>query len=332
MADPEGDADAEAPRADPGLRQIDQVVVGEEREDREQQVPVAGMARIGRRDADAEQQHVGGGEDQADTPDDLGAVGRRRIAQQRRRRQCPRQAGTGAFERALARLHRVGLEARDRLVAVGRVLLVALALAQDQEASFGIVLDRARLGRRHRLDIAARGDDQDVAAARRLARPAFEEEGALAVGGGLELARGDAREVGAALELVLQQCTALVLPWPDEEREHGDDEQHRPAGAQHRPDEASQRNAAREPDRHFAAAVHARQRRDDGDEERQREQRREMAEADVGEQQQDVLRRDPAERGLAEVPDEHDGQHDRQDHDQRAAEVARELSAQCRIE
>jgi hypothetical protein len=57
-----------------------------------------------------------------------------------------------------------------------------------------------------------------------------------------------------------------------------------------------------------------------------------MAEADVGEQQHDVLRRDPPARGLAEVADEHDREHDRQDDHERRAEVARELSTQCRIE
>ena len=63
----------------------------------------------------------------------------------------------------------------------------------------------------------------------------------------------DAREVGAALELVFQDRAALVLPRPDEEREHGDQQQDRPAHRQHRPDEAAERHAAREPDRHFAA-------------------------------------------------------------------------------
>ena len=111
-----------------------------------------------------------------------------------------------------------------------------------------------------------------------------------------------------------------------------DQEQHRPARPQHRPDEALQRHAAREPDRHLARPVHARQRRHHRDEQRQRQHRRQVAEGDVGEQQRHVLRVDAAHRGLAEGADEEDGEDDRQDDDQRAAEVARQLSTQSGIE
>ena len=57
-----------------------------------------------------------------------------------------------------------------------------------------------------------------------------------------------------------------------------------------------------------------------------------VAERGVAEQQHDVLRRDLAAGRLAERADQHHRQHDREDHDQRRAEAAREVSAQSRIE
>jgi len=65
------DAHAELAAGDPGLRQVDDVVVDDEGEQREQQVPVAGAARIGLGQADREQQQVRAAQHQAHAPDEL---------------------------------------------------------------------------------------------------------------------------------------------------------------------------------------------------------------------------------------------------------------------
>ena len=147
-------AHAEPAAGDPGLRQVDEVVVDDEAEQREQQVPVAGAARIGGRQADAEQQQVGAAEHQAEAPGQLALVARRRLAQQvdacraRRRRQRSARA-----QRALAGQHAVGLEARQRLLAVVQVLLVALARSSTRKRSSPSTLDAAAARRGHRLAV-----------------------------------------------------------------------------------------------------------------------------------------------------------------------------------
>ena len=216
----QGRAEAEPAGADPGLGQVDEVVVREEAEQGEQQVPVARMARVRRRHADAEQEHVGRGQHQPEAPDQLAVIEGARLAQQLQRRPRLRRQDLARIDHALAGQRAEAREARQRLLAVARVLLVALALVEDDEAAALAAVDAAAARRGDRLDAAARGDDEDVAAAGGVARRALEEEGALAVARALELPRRDAREVGAPLEHVLELGGALVLPGPDEEGEH----------------------------------------------------------------------------------------------------------------
>ena len=161
-----------APGADPGLRQVDQVVVDEEGEQREQQVPVARTARVRRRHADAQQQQVGGGRArrprrQASSP----WLGARRVAQQldvarraaaalggRMRTRSPAWRGRSRSATASSRRWRVFCSLRWPLL-------------EHQEAVVALALDRARCAPRSPTRRGARGDDEDVAAGgRRRAR------------------------------------------------------------------------------------------------------------------------------------------------------------------
>ena len=105
----------------------------------------------------------------------------------------------------------------------------------------------------------------------------------------LELAGRHARGRRAAVAL-LQLLGLLVRPGPDDQRQQRDHQQHRPA----------KRNSGRTKRRQAAAAanqitislspVHARQRADDGDEQRQRQHGRQVAQRGVAHHHQHVLR------------------------------------------
>ena len=305
------------PRADPGLRQIDQVVVDEEGSSANSRFQLLARRGLVAASADAEQQHVGGAEDQADAPDELGPVERRRLAQQLCRRQRPRRlapAPSSARSPACAGRSR---SARASSRRCSRSARCAGPCSGSGSGSSPSICDRARL----RAEVTDSTSPCD--ATMRTLRPLA---GSLAPPSKKNVRRPSAELwnwPGAMRDRSERRSnwsfsSALRSFCHGQTKARAGRRRAAPASSsQHRPDEAPQRDAAREPDRHLAAAVHARQRRDDGDEERQGEQGRQVAEADVAEQQQDVLRRDPAEGGLAEVPDEHDRQHDRQEHDQR---------------
>jgi hypothetical protein len=69
----------------------------------------------------------------------------------------------------------------------------------------------------------------------------------------------------------------LVAPGPDPYAQHGNDQQHRPGKAQ-RLDQTGQAPAAGKPDHHFAVAVHAGERADNGDKQAQAQNGGQMAE------------------------------------------------------
>jgi hypothetical protein len=138
VAGDEHRAEADPAGSDPRLREVDEVVVREEAEQREQQVPVARVARVRRRHADPEDHHVGGGEDEAEPPRQLALVRRGRPSHQLGGRQRARREHPGRVADALAGLGAVSLEARERLLAGLRILLVALALGEDEAAAVGL--------------------------------------------------------------------------------------------------------------------------------------------------------------------------------------------------
>ena len=208
-----------------------QVVVDDEGEQREQQVPVAGAARVGGRQADAQQQQVGGAEHQAEAPGQLALVARRRPPQQVER--APARGGSvvGARQRALAGQHAV---AARSATASSRRCVESCSLrwprSSTQEAVVADVLDAGRCAAEvtdSRVGCVVRM--KTLRPVRAVGRVALDEEHAAAVARGLELARRDARQVGALLEALAQFDAALVLPGPDEQHQQADDEQHRPA-------------------------------------------------------------------------------------------------------
>jgi hypothetical protein len=270
-------AQAELAACHPGCAEVDQVVVDDEAEQRQQQVPVAGAARVGRRQADAQQHQVGGTEEQAETPRQFTLVAQRRLVEQVDRAHGPWRLRLGALECTLAGEHAVAVEIRQRLVPVAAVGLVALTALEHHPALVVDGLQSPALGRRHRLTAAIVGQDEDIACIDRLGALALDEEDALAVARRLEDAGRDARQI-RALFIALAQLAALpVPPRPDEQHQQHHHQQHRPAHAQDRAHEAVQRHAAGKPDRHLAVAVHAAQADDDGDEQRQRQHRRQVA-------------------------------------------------------
>ena len=169
--------------------------------------------------------------------------------------------------------------------------------------------------------------NEDIARIDAVAALAFDEEHPATVARGLEHARRHPRQVGALLVAVAQFGAHPVAPGPDEHHQQQDHQQHRPAGAQHRAHETRQPDAAGKPDRHLALAVHAAERDDDGDEQRQRQHRRQVSERDVAQHQHHVLRRDRATGRLAQGADQHHRDDDGQDHHQGRAERARQLPA-----
>jgi hypothetical protein len=207
-----------------------------------------------------------------------------------------------------------------------------LAALENHVALVAAHFDAAVARRGHGLAVAPPIEHEHVARAAVVGRVTLDEEGAAAVGRGLELARRDARDVGAALVALAQLVDLPVAPGPDEQRQQCDHQQQWCRQPQHGPGEAQQADAAGEPDHHLAVAVHARQRRDDGDEQRQAEDGRQVLQRDVAEQQHDVLGGDRAARGLAQRADQEHRDHDGQDDDERRAEGPREVSAQGRIE
>jgi hypothetical protein len=321
-----------APARHPGLAQVDEVVVDDEAEQGHQQAPVARPARVGGRQPDRQQQQVGRAEQQPEPPRQLALVRRGGQAQQRDARLRPRRQRGRTRGRLFADEDAVAAEARQGALAARQVLLVALALVELEEAILAFERDAARVGRGHRFHVPGAAEDEHVAADRAAAFVALDEKGARAVGGSLELAGRDARQVAAALVALAQLGALLVHPGPDEQREQRDHQQHRPGHAQHRADEARQAHAAGEPDHHLAVAVHAGQGGDHRHEQRQREHRRQVAERGVAEQQHHVLRRHAPAGGLAQRADQEHGQHDGQDDHERGPEAARQILAQSGIE
>ena len=173
------------PPRDPGLRQVDEVVVDEEGQQREQQVPVARMARVRRRHADARAAACWPRRGRRPSaPDQLALVARASgraaasmVGRARRRR------GRPCWQRRRGRRPARG-SSRSATASSRRclsVLLVALAACSStrKRPSPSISIAPAA-GRGHGFDAAVRGDDEDVAAGRAHRwRVAFEEEGAL---------------------------------------------------------------------------------------------------------------------------------------------------------
>ena len=207
-SDDERDADADPPGGDPGLRQVDEVVVRR----RSRAARTAGSS-------------CWRGAGSTPTCRCRAAAGWTRPRTRPRR-----QASSPWFgARRLRAAGRIVASARGgRPPTASRTPLARLRRGRSRSATaccspllcvllVALALVAARgSGRRPRsrscptsADVtdstrSVRRDDEDVAADRGVARAAFEEERALAVGRGLELARSDARQVGAALELVLQ--------------------------------------------------------------------------------------------------------------------------------
>jgi hypothetical protein len=208
-----------------------------------------------------------------------------------------------------------------------------VARIELQDALVALVDQLARLRDGHRLARGLVGDDEDVAAAAGLlVAGLLDEEDAMAVGGGLELARRGAHHVGALLVARAQVVGLAVAPGPDDQHEARDHDQHRPARLKHRLHEAGESDSRGEPDRHLALAVHAPQAEDDADEQRQGEHRGQVAEREEAEDEDDVLRRHRAIGRQAQRADQEIREDDGQEDHQRGAETPRQFLAYRRIE
>ena len=248
-----------------------EVEVDDEAEQREQQVPVAGAARVDVRQADGQQQQVDGCQHQPEAPDQFALVARRGRAHQLGGVDASWPAARCARRKALiVDQHAIALEARDGRLAGAGVDVVALAAFEHQEALVALHLDAPATRRGHGFQ------RRPCSTATKTLRTLTSSRGSRSTKKtrcpsrrALEHARRDARQVRALRIAVAQLAAVAVDPGPDERQQQRDHQQHRPAGAQHRPHEARQVEAAGEPDRHLAVAVHAAQRDDDGDEQRQ---------------------------------------------------------------
>ena len=147
----------------------------------------------------------------------------------------------------------------------------------------------------------------------------------------LEHARRDALEVAALLVAVAQLCVCWLAQGQTTRRAaapmtSSTGQAERSSGRTKR---LSRRPAANQITISLSRYMRD-ERADDGDEQRQAEDRRQVAEHGVAHHQHDVARLDAAAGRQAERADQHHRHHDGQDHHQRRAEAARQLFAQRR--
>mmetsp|Transcript_5224 Transcript_5224/g.19524 ORF Transcript_5224/g.19524 Transcript_5224/m.19524 type:complete len:411 (-) Transcript_5224:321-1553(-) len=309
----------------PGLRQHDELEVDDEAQQSKQQIPVAGTARAAGRQADAEQGHVDAAQDHAEAPGQFALVlGPGAAHQVQGRHRLGRQLAVARHGLAVGQ-HPVLLEPGEALVAGLELGFIALPVVQHEEAVLAFNLQPSAGRGGHRFPVVLNPEDEHIAARRGVVLSALDEEDPAAIARGLELAGRHARQVAALLVLVQQFGTVAIAPGPDDELQHDDREQHRPGHPQHRLHEARQRDATGEPDGHLGLPIQAAERQDDGDEQRQREDGRKRRQGGIAHQQHDVLGRNIAAGGLADVADQHRSQHDGQDDHQRDAEALGQL-------
>ncbi|MPN24510.1 hypothetical protein SDC9_171909 [bioreactor metagenome] len=141
-----------------------------------------------------------------------------------------------------------------------------LAVEEQRHALAVLDFQLRALGGNHGLLGGLAGRNEDVVGRCGLGRVAVDEEHARAIGRFLELAGRDAVHVAALLILRFQFLNLLIGPRPDDQRQRGDGQHHRPGKAQQRRQQVHQATAAGEPDDHLAVAVHAREYPHDGNE------------------------------------------------------------------
>ena len=313
--------------AHPALAQGHEVVVNNEGEQREHHAGAARCARVDAGHGQAQQHKVEGGECKAQPPSQLGAVGGQRLHHEvvggaglhRLFFSRPRGRTTyaGAVQAELADLH-AGLVSRG---------LQALAVAQQGHAFTALGLQPGAAGGGDRFAFAIIRSNEDVVGRQRVRGVLVDEEHAAAVGGFLELARGDAVDVAALLVAGLEFLDLGVGPWPHQQRQHGDHHHHRPGKSQQGAHQADQTPPAGEPDHHFAVAVHARQRADDRNEQAEAENGGQLPQYGEAHDEHHVGRADAALGGLTQCADEHHGHDHGHQHHKGRAEAARQLLA-----
>ncbi len=160
----------------------------------------------------------------------------------------------------------------------------------------------------------------------------LDEEHARPVGRFAELARRDARDLGALLEARLELARLPIRPRRDEQARQPDDDRDRDDESKHRAQPARQAEPGRLPDDHLGVAIAARHRQQDRDEDRELHQHRQVVQRREHDQREDRSVVDLPGRGLAEHADERDRQHDRQQRDEDRARRADELTNQRALE
>ncbi len=320
-------AQAQAARPYPVLSEGHEVVIDHEGEKREHQAGAARGARVGAGHGQPQYHEVERGQRQAEAPPEFGAEHRVAGGEQLRRaaglhRGVVAGAAGGAAD-ARAVLGELA-DLQPRLVQRG---FQALPVAQQGHALAALRFQARAAGRGDGLAAVLAGGDEHVGGLLVVRRLAVDEEHAGTVGRLLEFARGDAVHVAALLVLHLELLDLLVGPGPDQQRQRGDRQDHRPGEAQQRRQQVQHAAPAREPDDHLAFAVHARQGADHGHEQAEGEDGGQLAEHGEAHHEHHVRGVHAAARRLAERADQHHGHDHGDQHHQRRSEAAGQFLA-----
>ena len=306
---------------DPALGHRNHVVVDEEHQQRGNQAvrTFGAVVHVAQRDGQQ------GQDQQADG--DIEAPG-----------QLAARIGIGAFQQShraqlayvlLARLgfhfdrvqpYPVAVELDDAVFRLSGFALVAPALAQHQEARAVLRLLLHALGGHHHPQLAAvPGLHEHVAHRPGQGIQALDEKHALAALGLGKDSGHDHGGVVAAEQLGLVRVLLVRGPGNDAVGQQHQDQGQRQGEDQHRPDPVAERQAGAEPDRHLVVAPVAHQRQHRANEDRHRQQHRQIVqqtEAEIGEYR---LVGEFAAGGLAQQTDKQRHQRDGDEDDERSA-------------